>query len=146
MSTRNERCLCFAVVCHSVHLPFFCLILIKRRAGAKKQAQAAQSCPKLVAAVIITYNEGSRFSFRQHIPFAAVLIRTVCYVIVIMGPAVSLLVCTDSRVCISIPHTTRDDPMGDKGVADRWSPMQCLEKILLSVVSMLPDVCSTLNG
>ncbi|WAR10145.1 UB2G2-like protein, partial [Mya arenaria] len=34
-------------------------------------------------------------------------------------------------------HPNRDDPMGYETSAERWSPVQSVEKILLSVVSML---------
>ena len=43
----------------------------------------------------------------------------------------------DGRVCISILHAPGDDPMGYETSAERWSPVQSVEKILLSVVSML---------
>lgn len=43
----------------------------------------------------------------------------------------------DGRVCISILHAPGDDPMGYESSAERWSPVQSVEKILLSVVSML---------
>lgn len=43
----------------------------------------------------------------------------------------------DGRVCISILHAPGDDPMGYELSAERWSPVQSVEKILLSVVSML---------
>jgi len=48
-----------------------------------------------------------------------------------------LLVYPDGRVCISILHAPGDDPMGYESSAERWSPVQSVEKILLSVVSML---------
>lgn len=44
---------------------------------------------------------------------------------------------SDGRVCISILHAPGDDPMGYESSAERWSPVQSVEKILLSVVSML---------
>lgn len=47
------------------------------------------------------------------------------------------LVYTDGKVCISILHAAGDDPMGYESSAERWSPVQSVEKILLSVVSML---------
>lgn len=50
---------------------------------------------------------------------------------------VSCLVFADGRVCISILHAPGDDPMGYELSAERWSPVQSVEKILLSVVSML---------
>ncbi len=43
----------------------------------------------------------------------------------------------DGRVCISILHSPGDDPLGYETAAERWSPVQSIEKILLSVVSML---------
>ena len=48
-----------------------------------------------------------------------------------------LLVYPDGRVCISILHSPGDDPLGYETAAERWSPVQSIEKILLSVVSML---------
>lgn len=44
---------------------------------------------------------------------------------------------SDGRVCISILHAPGDDPLGYELSAERWSPVQSVEKILLSVVSML---------
>ena len=44
---------------------------------------------------------------------------------------------SDRRVCISILHTPGDDPMGYELPVERWSPVQSVEKVLLSVVSML---------
>ncbi|XP_065656072.1 ubiquitin-conjugating enzyme E2 G2 isoform X2 [Hydra vulgaris] len=46
---------------------------------------------------------------------------------------------TDGRVCISILHAPGDDPMGYETSAERWSPVQSVEKILLSVVSLLAE-------
>nr|XP_002122933.1 ubiquitin-conjugating enzyme E2 G2 [Ciona intestinalis] len=45
----------------------------------------------------------------------------------------------DGRVCISILHSPGDDPMGYETSAERWSPVQSIEKILLSVMSMLAE-------
>ena len=45
----------------------------------------------------------------------------------------------DGRVCISILHTPGDDPLGYETAAERWSPVQSIEKILLSVVSMMAE-------
>jgi ubiquitin-conjugating enzyme E2 G2 len=50
---------------------------------------------------------------------------------------VFISVYSDGRVCISILHAPGDDPMGYESSAERWSPVQSVEKILLSVVSML---------
>ncbi|KAH9279682.1 Ubiquitin-conjugating enzyme E2 G2 [Echinococcus granulosus] len=45
----------------------------------------------------------------------------------------------DGRVCISILHTPGNDPLGYETPAERWSPVQSVEKILLSVISMLAE-------
>uniref|UniRef100_T1K5T5 UBC core domain-containing protein n=2 Tax=Tetranychus urticae TaxID=32264 RepID=T1K5T5_TETUR len=45
----------------------------------------------------------------------------------------------DGRVCISILHAPGDDPMGYESSAERWSPVQSVEKVLLSVISMLAE-------
>ncbi|EPZ36998.1 Ubiquitin-conjugating enzyme E2-18 kDa [Rozella allomycis CSF55] len=54
---------------------------------------------------------------------------------------------SDGRVCISILHAPGDDPNQYESSCERWSPVQCVEKILLSVVSMLaePNVESGAN-
>lgn len=46
---------------------------------------------------------------------------------------------SDGRVCISILHAPGDDPLGYESSAERWSPVQSVEKILLSVISMLAE-------
>jgi ubiquitin-conjugating enzyme E2 G2 len=43
----------------------------------------------------------------------------------------------DGTVCISILHAPGNDPLGYESASERWSPVQSVEKILLSVVSML---------
>ncbi|RWS28036.1 Ubiquitin-conjugating enzyme E2 G2-like protein [Leptotrombidium deliense] len=45
----------------------------------------------------------------------------------------------DGRVCISILHAPGDDPMGYESAAERWSPVLSVEKVLLSVISMLAE-------
>ncbi|KAK4052005.1 ubiquitin conjugating enzyme Ubc7/UbcP3 [Microbotryomycetes sp. JL221] len=40
-------------------------------------------------------------------------------------------------VCISILHAPGDDPTAYESSSERWSPVQSVEKILLSVISML---------
>ena len=45
----------------------------------------------------------------------------------------------DGRVCISILHPPGDDPNMYELSSERWSPIQSVEKILLSVVSMLAE-------
>ncbi|RMZ12668.1 hypothetical protein D0862_02584 [Hortaea werneckii] len=41
------------------------------------------------------------------------------------------------EVCISILHPPEDDKYGYESAAERWSPVQTPETILLSVISML---------
>lgn len=45
----------------------------------------------------------------------------------------------DGRVCISILHPPGADPLGYETISERWSPVQSIEKVLLSVVSMLAE-------
>ncbi|RUS32107.1 LOW QUALITY PROTEIN: ubiquitin-conjugating enzyme E2 G2-like protein [Jimgerdemannia flammicorona] len=45
----------------------------------------------------------------------------------------------DGTVCISILHPPGDDPNMYETSSERWSPVQSVEKILLSVVSMLAE-------
>ena len=45
----------------------------------------------------------------------------------------------DGRVCISILHAPGDDPLGYETSSERWSPVQSVEKVLLSVMSMLAE-------
>ncbi|GBC03761.1 hypothetical protein RclHR1_05300002 [Rhizophagus clarus] len=45
----------------------------------------------------------------------------------------------DGMVCISILHPPGDDPNMYESSSERWSPVQSVEKILLSVVSMLAE-------
>ena len=50
-----------------------------------------------------------------------------------------ILVYEDGTVCISILHASGNDPTGYELACERWSPVQSVEKILLSVVSMLAE-------
>ena len=47
------------------------------------------------------------------------------------------LVYPDGNVCISILHTPGDDPTMYELASERWSPVQSVEKVILSVISML---------
>jgi ubiquitin-conjugating enzyme E2 G2 len=47
------------------------------------------------------------------------------------------LVYADGNVCISILHTPGDDPTMYEQASERWSPVQSVEKVILSVISML---------
>ncbi|VEU21419.1 DEKNAAC102647 [Brettanomyces naardenensis] len=45
----------------------------------------------------------------------------------------------DGTVCISILHPAGEDPMMYESADERWGPLQSIEKILLSVCSMLAE-------
>lgn len=45
----------------------------------------------------------------------------------------------DGRVCISILHQPGDDPLQYEAADERWGPLQSVDKVLLSVASMLAD-------
>ncbi|KAI9598091.1 ubiquitin-conjugating enzyme/RWD-like protein [Syncephalis fuscata] len=45
----------------------------------------------------------------------------------------------NGEVCISILHAPGDDPNMYESASERWSPVQSVEKILLSVISMLAE-------
>ena len=47
------------------------------------------------------------------------------------------VVYADGTVCISILHTPGDDPTMYEQASERWSPVQSVEKVILSVISML---------
>ncbi|AWU78281.1 hypothetical protein CAS74_002904 [Pichia kudriavzevii] len=45
----------------------------------------------------------------------------------------------DGTVCISILHASGNDPLNYEPANERWGPLQSIEKILLSVSSMIAD-------
>jgi ubiquitin-conjugating enzyme E2 G2 len=45
----------------------------------------------------------------------------------------------DGRVCISILHPPGEDPNMYESSSERWSPVQSVEKVLISVISMLSE-------
>lgn len=45
----------------------------------------------------------------------------------------------DGNVCISILHPPGDDPNMYEHASERWSPVQSVEKVLISVMSMLAE-------
>lgn len=54
-------------------------------------------------------------------------------------PLLTGTVYKDGTVCISILHAPGDDPNMYESASERWSPIQSVEKILLSVMSMLAE-------
>lgn len=50
-----------------------------------------------------------------------------------------LSVYPNGTVCISILHPPGDDPNHYEHASERWSPIQSVEKILISVMSMLAE-------
>jgi len=45
----------------------------------------------------------------------------------------------DGRLCISILHAPGEDEMSGELAAERWSPVQRVESVLISVLSLLDD-------
>ena len=54
-----------------------------------------------------------------------------------------MTVYADGNVCISILHTPGDDPTMYEQASERWSPVQSVEKVILSVISMLAGESET---
>ena len=50
----------------------------------------------------------------------------------------------DGNVCISILHTG-DDKTGYEQASERWSPVQSVEKVILSVISMLAGTSGSMS-
>ncbi len=46
---------------------------------------------------------------------------------------------SDGRLCISILHAPGDDMMSGETAQERWSPVQRVESILISIISLLDD-------
>jgi ubiquitin-conjugating enzyme E2 G2 len=57
----------------------------------------------------------------------------------VLGAANRTLVYPNGAVCISILHPPGDDPNHYEHASERWSPIQSVEKILISVMSMLAE-------
>ena len=53
----------------------------------------------------------------------------------------------DGRLCISILHPPGEDEMAGETAAERWSPVQRVESVLISILSLLddPEVSSPAN-
>ena len=45
----------------------------------------------------------------------------------------------DGKLCISILHAPGEDAMSGESAAERWSPAQRVESVLLSILSLLDD-------
>jgi ubiquitin-conjugating enzyme E2 G2 len=54
--------------------------------------------------------------------------------------ALTTPVYNNGEVCISILHPPGDDPHQYEQASERWSPIQSVEKILISVMSMLANI------
>lgn len=46
---------------------------------------------------------------------------------------------SDGRLCISILHPPGEDEMSGESAAERWSPAQRVESVLISILSLLDD-------
>ncbi|KAK4204325.1 ubiquitin-conjugating enzyme/RWD-like protein, partial [Triangularia verruculosa] len=53
----------------------------------------------------------------------------------------------DGQLCISILHTPGEDIMSGEDASERWSPLQCVESVLRSVLLLLddPEISSPAN-
>jgi len=50
----------------------------------------------------------------------------------------------DGKLCISILHSPGHDEMSGESAGERWSPVQRVESVLLSIISLLDDAeCSS---
>lgn len=56
-----------------------------------------------------------------------------------LADAYTRTVYPNGEVCISILHPPGDDPNHYESASERWSPIQSIEKILISVMSMLAE-------
>ena len=45
----------------------------------------------------------------------------------------------DGKLCISILHSPGEDEMSGESAGERWSPVQRVESVLLSIISLLDD-------
>ncbi|KAI9786825.1 MAG: Ubiquitin-conjugating enzyme E2 R2 [Geoglossum umbratile] len=45
----------------------------------------------------------------------------------------------DGKLCISILHAPGEDEMSGESAAERWSPAQRVESVLISIISLLDD-------
>ncbi|CAD5207747.1 unnamed protein product [Bursaphelenchus okinawaensis] len=74
----------------------------------------------------------ARLSFPEDYPLSPPKMRFTCE---LFHPNIY----ADGKVCISILHTPGDDPTGYESSSERWSPVLSVEKVLISVVSMLAE-------
>ena len=50
----------------------------------------------------------------------------------------------DGKLCISILHAPGEDEMSGESAGERWSPVQRVESVLMSIISLLDDAeCSS---
>lgn len=56
-----------------------------------------------------------------------------------MNTAANIPVYPNGNVCISILHPPGDDPLRYESANERWSPVQGVRSVLLSVLSMLAE-------
>ncbi|KAI6208728.1 Ubiquitin-conjugating enzyme E2 R2-like isoform X2 [Aphelenchoides besseyi] len=54
---------------------------------------------------------------------------------------------TDGNVCLSILHPPTNDPQSGEKIEERWSPIQTVDSVMISIVSMLdaPNISSPAN-
>lgn len=62
---------------------------------------------------------------------------TISTIVLSLSHTLTHQVYPNGEVCISILHAPGDDPSSYEHSSERWSPVQSVEKILISVMSML---------
>ncbi|KAJ5786139.1 uncharacterized protein N7503_011351 [Penicillium pulvis] len=74
----------------------------------------------------------ARMTFPQNYPYSPPEFR---FLLPLYHPNIY----TDGRVCISILHPPGEDEMSGELAAERWSPAQRVESVLISILSLLDD-------
>ncbi|KAJ5461401.1 Ubiquitin carrier protein [Penicillium daleae] len=79
----------------------------------------------------------ARMTFPKNYPYAPPEFR-------FLQPLYHPNIYTDGRLCISILHAPGEDALSGESAAERWSPAQRVESVLISILSLLDDAeCSS---
>ncbi|CEJ60476.1 Putative Ubiquitin carrier protein [Penicillium brasilianum] len=79
----------------------------------------------------------ARMTFPKNYPYAPPEFR-------FLQPLCHPNIYNDGRLCISILHPPGEDEMSGESAAERWSPAQRVESVLISILSLLDDAeCSS---
>ncbi|KAK4179842.1 ubiquitin-conjugating enzyme/RWD-like protein [Triangularia setosa] len=82
----------------------------------------------------------AEMTFTEEYPYAPPKFR-------FLNPITHPNVYPDGQLCISILHTPGEDVMSGEDASERWSPLQCVESVLRSVLLLLddPEISSPAN-